>query len=79
MGVPADLLTHHPFVRDEDAKPVAYNRVDWWDHPPGIDVVVGKRYRYKINSSQCTSVHVAIRITESPAAVSVSIKLSVPA
>ena len=39
----ADLLTHHPFVRDKDAKPVPYSRVDWWDHPPGLDVVVGKR------------------------------------
>ena len=38
-------------MREKDAKPVTYNRVDWWDHPPGIDVVVGKRYQYKINSS----------------------------
>ena len=40
----ADLLTHHPFVLDKEAKPIPYSRVDWWDHPPGIDVVVGKRY-----------------------------------
>ena len=39
----ADLLTHHPFVRDKDTKPVPYSRVDWWDHPAGVDVVVGKR------------------------------------
>ena len=38
-----DLLAHHPFVPDKDAKPVPYSRVDWWDHPAGVDVVVGKR------------------------------------
>ena len=36
----ADLLTHHPFVRDKDTKPVPYSRVDWWDHPPGVDVEI---------------------------------------
>jgi len=39
----SDLLAHHPFVQDEHAKPVSYSRVEWWDHPPGVDVVVGKR------------------------------------
>lgn len=41
-----DLLAHHSFVPDKDAKPVPYNRVDWWDHPPGVDVVVGRRLLY---------------------------------
>jgi len=40
----ADLLAHHSFVRDEHAKPVPYSRVEWWDHPPGVEVVVGRRY-----------------------------------
>ena len=46
MGVSlyyTDLLAHHPFVPDKDAEPVPYSRVDWWDHPPGVDVVVGRR------------------------------------
>ena len=38
-----DLVAHHPFVRDDHAKPVPYSKVEWWDHPPGVDVVVGRR------------------------------------
>ncbi|XP_065886897.1 uncharacterized protein [Dysidea avara] len=37
-----DLIAHHPFVQDDHAKPVPYSRVEWWDHPPGVDVVVGR-------------------------------------